>query len=233
MSDTIPKTKATCLYCGKSYTKGGFTRHIKSCKERQTALETENPKQTIYHLRVEDAYSPLFWMDIEIAGNKTLARLDGFLRDVWLECCGHLSMFEMAGGRYSSYPMAEYGDKSLKHKLDKVLAPKMTFRHTYDFGTPTNLALKVVGVRQGDLPKKADNDVRILGRNALPEFICGKCEEHPATQICLECMWDNDFALWCDTCIDDPSHAHDEEMRLPVVNSPRMGECGFTGARLT
>lgn len=232
MSNTMPKTKAPCLYCGKKYTKGGFTRHIKTCKERQAALKAEKSKQAIHHLRVEDAHSSLFWMDIEIASSQTLARLDHFLRDVWLECCGHMSLFEIAGITYSSYPMEDYGDKSMKSKLNRVLRPQMQFSHMYDFGTSTNLVLKVVGNRQGDLPKKPD-DVRILGRNDLPPFICGKCEERPPTLICQECMWEDNFSFWCDRCVDDDDHEHDEEMLLPIVNSPRMGECGFTGARLT
>jgi hypothetical protein len=34
-------------------------------------------------------------------------------------------------------------------------------------------------------------------------------------------------ALLCDDCAAD--HEHDEEMFLPVVNSPRIGMCGYSG----
>jgi len=30
----------------------------------------------------------------------TLTDLDGFLRDIWLECCGHLSAFDIGTVRY-------------------------------------------------------------------------------------------------------------------------------------
>jgi hypothetical protein len=49
----------------------------------------------------------------------TLAKLDAFLRETWLECCGHLSSFEIAGERYASNPMDE--DLSMKRPLKEVV----------------------------------------------------------------------------------------------------------------
>ena len=55
--------------------------------------------------------------------------------------------------------------------------------------------------------------------------MCGVCGK-PATQVCTECMWENTGWL-CDECAS--KHDTDEEMFLPVVNSPRVGMCGYTG----
>jgi hypothetical protein len=52
-------------------------------------------------MRIEDAYSPIFWMDVEMKANSTLEELDGFLRGEWLECCGHLSDFDIDGITYT------------------------------------------------------------------------------------------------------------------------------------
>jgi hypothetical protein len=80
-----------------------MARHLKSCKAR----DEENDKlaikgatkgsasRTILHLLVEGLYLPMYWMHIEIPANATLQDLDDFLRQIWLECCGHLSSFEI------------------------------------------------------------------------------------------------------------------------------------------
>jgi len=31
----------------------------------------------------------------EVNDSETLSKIDDFLRDLWLECCGHLSLFRM------------------------------------------------------------------------------------------------------------------------------------------
>jgi hypothetical protein len=31
----------------------------------------------------------IYWMHLEVAAGTTLTILDRFLRDTWLECCGH------------------------------------------------------------------------------------------------------------------------------------------------
>ena len=63
--------------------------------------------------------------------------------------------------------------------------------------------------------------VRILARNIPPTFDCTDCSAE-ATQYCTDCD-----AFYCDTCLE--GHECGEEMALPVVNSPRMGVCGYYG----
>jgi hypothetical protein len=62
-----------------------------------------------------------------------LEDLDEFLRDIWLECCGHLSAF--------SYQRSELG---MGRKLKDVLRSGMELLHEYAFGTPTELLVKVL-----------------------------------------------------------------------------------------
>ena len=56
--------------------------------------------------------------------------------------------------------------------------------------------------------------------------LCGESEA-PATVVCPYCN-DSDDRLFCDTHADAHENAN-EEIYLPVVNSPRMGVCGYTG----
>lgn len=93
--------KGICAFCGKEVAKSGATRHLASCAKRQEAIAQAEQKktksETLYHLRVQDAYNPNFWLNLEMRGNKTLGDLDMYLREIWLECCGHLSEFSLGG----------------------------------------------------------------------------------------------------------------------------------------
>jgi hypothetical protein len=102
------KTNGICTYCKNSYTSGGITRHLKACKARQAALEKQQGNAPIFHLRVQDQHLPYYWMNIEISGKSTLYDLDQFLRDIWLECCGHLSSFSIGNIDYESSLDADY-----------------------------------------------------------------------------------------------------------------------------
>jgi hypothetical protein len=98
-----------CNYCGKQYAKSGMTRHLKTCQARQAAHEKMAKKKraretTLYHVSVTGKYEPQYWMHLEMSGETTLSDLDDFLRDIWLECCGHLSMFEIGHRHYQSFP---------------------------------------------------------------------------------------------------------------------------------
>jgi len=118
----------------------------------------------------------------------------------------------------------EGNELGIGRKLTEVLEPGMVLLHEYDFGTTTELLVKVLGEYEGPMEKK--KPVQVLSRNEAPEIPCDTCGEAPAVQICTECQWE--AAGWlCQTCAED--HECDEDMRLPVVNSPRTGVCGYMG----
>ena len=219
-------SKGKCNLCGTTFDKTAMTRHLKSCIQKQIAQkpsESKKPQTTkVFHLLVEGQYLPEYWMHIEIPAKATLAELDAFLRDIWLECCGHLSAFTINGRDYSR-ESSEWSDNAdMDIPLIRVLDIGMKFYHEYDFGTSTNLAIKVVASRESAIKKNAIN---ILARNDLPEIPCGECGKI-ATNICVECICTGEGWL-CDKCAE--KHTCGEELLLPVVNSPRVGMCGYTG----
>jgi hypothetical protein len=214
-----------CNLCGGTFSKRAMTKHLKSCKREQDAsgkpgAEAKTAKS--FHIVVEGRYAPGYWMHLNVPANADLDLLDGFLRDIWLECCGHLSAFEVEGKRYSVQPMDELGEESVDVTLDELLCPGMEFCHEYDFGSTTHLVLKVVS--EGECERK-DKSIQILARNEPPQIRCVSCDKI-ATQICTECAFSGEGWL-CDKCAAE--HECDEDMFLPVVNSPRVGECGYTG----
>lgn len=64
------QSRGSCTYCGKEMTKGGLSRHLKSCKSRAgaTAQAAGGDSQTIYHLQVQDAWSGDYWLHLEMSG---------------------------------------------------------------------------------------------------------------------------------------------------------------------
>ena len=87
--------------------------------------------------------------------------------------------------------------------------------------TTTELDLQCISERKG----KARSNIEVAARNDMPDFLCDECGK-PAKEICSECLWEGK-GLLCESCAED--HECGEEMLLPVVNSPRMGECAYTG----
>jgi hypothetical protein len=64
-------------------------------------------------------------------------------------------------------------------------------------------------------------------RNGMPETECMECDE-PAKWLCSQCMMEGeDSGLLCAKHLK--THPHDDYEPLPVVNSPRMGMCGYDG----
>ena len=225
---TRQMSKGQCNLCGSTFSKSAMTKHLKSCKQKDQDSETSSPgrsprKTKIFHLVVEGRYSSDYWMHLEVPADAVLEDLDSFLRRIWLECCGHMSAFTIEGKTYSVAPMTEFDDESMGARLDEVLNPGMKFRYEYDFGSTTYLAMKVVSQEQKQIK---DETITVLARNEPPSIPCMSCGKI-AAQVCTECLWSDSGGWLCDECAAE--HECGEEMLLPVVNSPRVGVCGYTG----
>lgn len=246
------QTKGFCKYCGKEYTRGGMLRHLSACGERKKVLEAETGKRKCgyYELLLMGRYNKNYWLIIEIRETATLRELDQFIRDIWVECCGHLSEFNIAGQRYEVLPDEDFfwdePSKSMDYKLSSVLSAGMEFTYEYDYGSTTELIVKVQEYRIGIWKKEA---VTILSRNNPPEMICSVCEKNPAEWVnpegfytgepflCEEClkkkkedreMEEDEYEEEDEYMLDDGWM--DEDFLLPICNSPRMGVCGYCGS---
>ena len=224
---TKTSTKGTCQFCHGVFGKAAMAKHLETCPQRTgdaAARSGKTTKQTqLLHLLVEGRDQPQYWMHLEMPANTTLQTLDNFLRKTWLECCGHLSKFDLAGVSYASYPDPEFGDKSMRVQVGTLLSPEVQFSHEYDFGTTTELRLKVVSEREGEV--KGKSSIQVLARNEPPTIPCSVCGK-PATDVCAQCIYEGSGWL-CETCAEE--HECGEEMLLPVVNSPRVGMCAYSG----
>jgi len=208
----------TCFICNEPITKRTAITHLK----KKHAGETGDERFAII---VDTTYSSPYWMVLLVKPDATLEDLDRSLRDIWLECCGHLSAFTINGTEYQSSSESgmddDFGDeRSMKIKIQSVLCPGMTFLHEYDFGTTTELRLKVA---DSIIWHKEKDKIIAAGMNDQPEFPCSKCGE-PAcyhdmeneTVLCVDCSSDQDL---------------EECYLLPICNSPRTGQCAYEGGK--
>lgn len=215
-----PQTKGDCAFCGKTMSKGGMSKHLASCKSRQAAVakaeERKVKSENLYHLRVQDAYQGDYWLNLEMRGTKSLGNLDEYLRAIWLECCGHMSQFSV--GRFAD-------SLGKTRKIDDVFSRVEVLDHVYDFGTSSETVVKLVEAREGT--PLSSKPIFLMARNHPIEFKCVECDK-PATYLCLECMYEGEEGTLCDKHAE--SHPHDNYGEpMPIVNSPRMGMCGYDG----
>lgn len=212
-----------CSSCGENFGKSEMAKHLISCAKSDLIKQTSAKVSKTFKILVEGSGMPEYWLIIEAKADAKLKHLDDFLRKIWLECCGHLSAFEIDKTMYNVISDPELRGKTMNFALDKVLAVGTKFHHQYDFGSTTTLKLKVLSEQQGQISGKP---IKLLARNNPPQMLCQSCSQ-PAEVICTECLWSDKAALFCNKC--SKSHPCGSEMYLPVVNSPRVGVCGYTG----
>ncbi len=209
-------SRGICTTCKKEFAKNQMTRHVGAC------VRSARDAGRSFHIVVQGRYDGQYWLHLAALPAAKLSDLDRFLRDIWLECCGHMSAFEIDGEQYLSRPLCEGEGRSMTDTLARVLCPGIRFTHVYDFGTSTELELRLAG----ELPfVPGKQGVKLLARNLARAFNCLACGK-PATRLCSQC-WFEENACYCDACSE--GHECGEEMLLPIVNSPRVGMCGYTG----
>ncbi len=236
------QTRGFCKYCGKEYTRTGMVKHLIACKEKAAVFEQAKEKAVYYELVLYGKYDKDYWLIIQIKENATLQDLDQFIRDIWVECCGHLSCFDIYGEQYESTPATDsfWGEpaKSMNCKLKNVLEQGMQIEYEYDYGSTTELVINVQSYYNAPNQK---NKVTILSRNNVPQNICSICGKNIARWINPQGFYEG-APFWCDECLekyendemkpDDNGDEYDYEMDYisEVCNSPRMGVCGYDGS---
>jgi hypothetical protein len=162
-------------------------------------------------LRAEARGLPTFWLDMAVKREGKLKDVDRFLRRIWLECCGHMSEFSTGTHR----------TVSMNTKVREALGLGDRLGYVYDFGSSTELVVRLLG----GVNAASKDTVRLAARNEPPTWPCDACGK-AATAVCTQCLYEGKGF-----CCSGHESSHDcgEDMLSPVVNSPRMGVCGYTG----
>ena len=209
-------SEGKCLFCEKTYLQRGIGKHLAA--HLQQMSEEAAGANPVNYCHVEVKANEMF-LHLLVKGNSTMTSIDRFLKDIWLECCGHMSNF----GRKNF-------DVSMNSKVQSVFRPGAQLFHDYDYGSTTRVFLK----GHSHYKLNFSETIILLSRNEPLKLLCASCNEKPATSMCIICQND-EYAFFCDTCSED--HAAQCEdfadyAEMPVVNSPRMGVCGYTGGSI-
>lgn len=204
------KYEGQCKFCRQDFAKRQIATHLNICPKRKEDKNIKNLR-----LRIIDPYMKNFWLIVEINEHAKLKDLDSLIRDVWVECCGHLSLF---GG---------YGNEVGKGRIIMdILKPEDSIGYIYDFGSSTELTIEALEYSNYQLSGK--KKIELVARNYLPPSGCIKCGRQ-ATQVCVYCC-ENEPALVCDKCAEKYHNEDDkgaDHCVAPIANSPRSGVCGY------
>ena len=187
--------KGNCFMCGKLAGKIAIKNHI--------LKEHNEGKEDCYLIKAECGYKRDFWLFFTVPLNSTLEDIDDFLRNIWCECCYHLSVFSRDRRDIDEEKKISYFTKG-----DKLL-------YEYDFGSTTKIFITFLDMISRP---KHHQPVVLLARNEpkVETCACGA----PAEYINA---WKGGY--FCEDCIE----SWDEGGFLPLVNSPRCGVCGYCG----
>ena len=231
-------SKGKCFFCDKKFSQRGITKHLQT-HLNQEITNYKNKKQGLSFLVKVQAQEMflMLWVD----GKTTYDEVDQFLRQIWLECCGHMSSFTDPSQKRNSlqpslqniFSMDEMnypGEIDMNTPIYKTYSKNKKLQYDYDFGTTTRLDFVLID--QIDIP--APSHILLLSRNEPLKIMCHKCGDKPAVEICTV-HWGYDASFFCKKC----AKAHEKECEdfadyaaMSVVNSPRMGECGYEGGEI-
>jgi hypothetical protein len=210
-------SEGRCIYCNQIFGQKEIGKHLAKHLAEKEKGNMDNPTQLYCHIEVQ---ADVMFLHLLVQASAKMKVIDSFLKDIWLECCGHLSAF---------------GHKDFKIKMsdtvEDVFTPRIKIHHDYDFGTTTRVFLKGLKYYHLDEGKK----ILLLSRNEPLKILCDACKLKPAVEICSVCVYNYDDSYFCTECSE--IHAvkcedFEDYARMPVVNSPRMGECGYTGGAI-
>ena len=149
--------KVRCVYCCEVFSPSLVAKHLRSCTTGLKSSRIIGRYQDTFLLEVRGKRFPEYVLFMEVNGNAgALKDIDKQLRNVWLECCGHLSSFKINNLTYESHPDPEYNprEKSMQVKVNRIFKEGMIFEYTYDFGSSTELLIKVVSTNRSHKENK-------------------------------------------------------------------------------
>ena len=198
----------------------------KGAKEVVERISAELP-QGLARASVEEIGAKVHDMMLQ-NGNIVATDLETTEMQEEIESIAHLLKY----GLFVTSIESPYSEQDMGYRLGKVLKVGTKFSYTYDFGSSTDLSLKVIAEREGvmtNVNEDDDDSVQIMSRNEEPVIPCRNCGK-PATRV-VPGYYSVSLGALCDTCKlegDEKEYFSGEEL-LPIVNSPRVGVCGYTG----
>lgn len=247
-------SEGKCIYCDGIFSKSQINRHLHKHLAEKTAGNKPG-KSFLVKVETNPKWgSTPYFLSLWVNGECKMDEIDNFLRMIWLECCGHMSSFTNPANKRRGEGMFDYfdtyklldqekikeyekiiedakGEVSMRKKAKTALYKGLKLNYQYDFGSTTELLVSVIE----EYAIKADKSIVLLSRNEPPELLCEKCGKEPARQLCMICYGYRDEGLFCAKCAKKHARTCNdfaEYSAMPIVNSPRMGVCGYDGGTI-
>jgi len=143
---------------------GRVSTHLEACIKRANSTAPDAPGAArCSQLLGEATCNPAYWLHREVPAPSPFGKLEQVLRNIWLECCGHMSAFRFARKRIRSKlpgnfaqvfpapaaPGFENEEQLMGEPIGRRLQPGGKLASEYDFGSTTNLSLRVPEERLG------------------------------------------------------------------------------------
>ena len=225
--------RGTCTLCGLNYAAKGITRHLQSCipktmggtpvKVAPGAMAGAD-KTRYMQLKVTAALSRDYWLHLGIRADATLEELDFVLRELWLECCDHLSAFVIHRETYLSpwgIPDPWEEDLTMDVAIGTVLPHRMPVEYTYDFGSSTKLFVESTNLYALPSSGEDTDTIQVLARNHEPLLVCDVCSSRAQ------------YMEASDGRVSESGHFCEDHLPVelsylyPILNSPRSGVCSY------
>ena len=217
----VRDSTGSCALCGVDLGPTEMTKHLAGCIEeyRYDVGRDDERQERGYHIAFQATRAPVFWVHLMARPDATLAQLDAFLRDLWMEDRSKQSRFVLGTKVFSSNPTTDVTPSNLQGdlsvELQEVLEDEIPFEYAYDFQQTTELEGRVIA-KKSVLPDQAQTPVRMLARNNLPEIPC-QCGG-AATLMCRRCAGGPEAWL-CASCLAE--HPCEDEQIVEIENTPR------------
>ena len=220
-----------CVFCDGLYADTDIARHLGSHLKK---MADASAKRKMLHLSVK---SEPHFLHLLVAETTTFEDLDDFLRDIWLECCGHLSGFRIGDRQVTLDAIRDdfFGnddDIDFDESIDQYVKKGTKMTYDYDYGSTTRLEIKVMNIYAIPRSEVAEDFV-LLSRNEPLKLRCEVCERKPGEVVCI--LLHEEASLFCAAC----AKQHEKECEdfadyaaLPLVNSPRTGVCAYEGGSI-
>lgn len=201
----------TCLLCRAAVSKKMGLRHSDSCLQSSGWPIGSSPS---FIIRIEDRHDPTYWLMVLAKHDARLSDIDCLIRDVWVECCNHLSSFTIGNETYMD------SDEEMNMPLATLIKKGSLFYYEYDLESPTELRLKVLDVTPVMPP---EGQVCLTARNNRPAYPCRMCGKK--ADFYVTNSEKDEAGQYC--CLDCTIHLDGVYIQL-IENSPRTGICCYS-----
>jgi hypothetical protein len=213
---TKNSSEGICIYCNQTILKANMAKHLENHLATEQKNCTVKTTETYCHIEVQ---AGKYFLHLLVHGQIDMEMVDYFFKQIWLECCGHLSAF-----------MYKNNEIEMEEKVQDILQPATKLIYEYDFGSTTTL--NIISHNHYQLPLQ--KQLQLLSRNEPLQIMCDECNSNAAQTICTTCTWDGG-GYFCKTCATKHKKTCEDfadYAKLPLVNSPRAGVCDYTGGSI-